>query len=56
VASRAEGYHLALSVALALAPLATDLKDEHTFVTTFLALWGKAFERSSSRKRDGLRR
>lgn len=52
VASRAEGYHLALSVALALSPLATDPKDEHTFVNTFLALWGKAFERSGGRKRQ----
>jgi len=51
VASRAEGYHLALSVALALASLATDPKGEHAFVTAFLSHWGKALDRPSGRKR-----
>ncbi len=49
-ASRSEGYHVALSVALALAPLATQPTDEHTFVTAFLASWGEALERSGSRR------
>jgi hypothetical protein len=40
VASRALGYHTALSVALALAPLAVETRDEHAFITQFLALWG----------------
>ncbi len=51
MASRSEGYHLALSVALSLAPLATDPKGEHAFVTAFLSRWGKALDRSGSRKR-----
>lgn len=40
--SRAMAYHTALTVALALAPLAADRADEHAFVTTFLAQWGAA--------------
>ncbi len=41
-ASRSEGYHLALSVAMALAPLAVEAHDERTFVTTFMERWGDA--------------
>jgi hypothetical protein len=41
-ASRSEGYHIALAVALALAPLAVEAAGEHAFVTTFLARWGEA--------------
>jgi len=40
VASRSLGYHTALAVALALAPLAVEARDEHTFITQFLAHWG----------------
>lgn len=40
VASRSLGYHTALAVALALAPLAVEAGDEHTFITQFLAHWG----------------
>jgi Histidine kinase-, DNA gyrase B-, and HSP90-like ATPase len=40
--SRSLGYHTALAVALALAPLAVEAIDEHTFVTQFLAHWGSA--------------
>jgi histidine kinase/DNA gyrase B/HSP90-like ATPase len=40
--SRSLGYHTALAVALALAPLAVEATDEHTFVTQFLAHWGSA--------------
>jgi hypothetical protein len=40
--SRSSGYHLALTVALALAPLAVDPGEEHGFVTQFLAHWGGA--------------
>ena len=48
-ASRAEGYHVALTVALALAPLAVEPASEHGFVSTFLARWGEAVvPRSSS--------
>jgi len=49
-ASRSEGYHLALAVAMALAPLAVEPAREHAFVTAFLSSWGSALER---RKRRG---
>jgi hypothetical protein len=42
VGSRSIGYHTALAVALALAPLAVEARDEHTFITQFLAHWGSA--------------
>lgn len=41
-ASRSTGYHLALTVALTLAPLAVASSEEHGFVTQFLAHWGGA--------------
>jgi hypothetical protein len=50
-ASRSEGYHLALTVALALAPLAVEPADEHDFVTAFLARWGEALKRPPGRRR-----
>jgi hypothetical protein len=50
-ASRSEGYHIALSVALALAPLAVEPAREHAFVTTFLSRWGEAVSGTSSRRR-----
>lgn len=40
IASRSLGYHTAVAVALALAPLAVDANDEHAFITQFLAQWG----------------
>jgi hypothetical protein len=54
-ASRAEGYHVALTVALALAPLAVEPASEHGFVSTFLARWGEAVvpRSSSARARRG---
>lgn len=51
VASRSEGYHVALAVALALAPLAVDPAKEHGFVTAFLTCWGEAIERRQRRRR-----
>ncbi len=42
IASRSEGYHLALSVAMALAPLAVAAPDERRFVAAFLGGWGRA--------------
>ncbi len=42
--SRSEGYHIALSVAMALAPLAVEPAQEHGFVTAFLRHWGDAFK------------
>lgn len=51
-ASRSEGYHIALSVALALAPLAVEPAGEHAFVTTFLSTWGEAVSgKAVSRRR-----
>lgn len=45
VASRSEGYHVAVAVAMALAPLAVDPAKEHGFVTAFLESWGRALDR-----------
>ncbi|MBI4629295.1 MAG: ATP-binding protein [Candidatus Rokubacteria bacterium] len=50
VASRSEGYHVALAVAMALAPLAVDPAKEHAFVTVFLARWGEALDRQKGRR------
>jgi hypothetical protein len=50
-ASRSEGYHLALAVAMALAPLAAEPKDAHAFLTAFLARWGLALDRGRSGRR-----
>jgi hypothetical protein len=41
-ASRSEGYHIALCVALALAPLAVEAHALHHFVTSFLTRWGES--------------
>jgi hypothetical protein len=48
-ASRSEGYHTALSVAMALAPLAADARGTHEFVTRFLARWGETLKRDGRR-------
>ena len=42
VATRSVGYHIALAVGLALAPLAVEPSKEHTFLTAFLSSWGEA--------------
>ena len=52
-ASRSEGYHLALSVAMALAPLAAEPTGEHDFVTGFLSRWGKTIEKPKTSRRAG---
>ncbi len=51
VASRSEGYHIALSVALALAPLAVEPAKEHAFVTAFLSRWGEALSEARRPRR-----
>jgi hypothetical protein len=51
VASRSEGYHIALAVALALARLAVAPAEEHEFVTAFLSRWGEALKRPAGRRR-----
>ena len=53
VASRSLGYHTALAVALALAPLAVEARDEHTFITQFLAHWGGAQANRVTGRRRG---
>ena len=52
-ASRSTGYHTALAVALALAPLAVEPHDEHGFITQFLAHWGGAQAAGRGRRRAG---
>jgi hypothetical protein len=49
-ASRSEGYHVAVAVALALAPLAVEPAKEHGFVTAFLSAWGAAGGRRKGRR------
>jgi hypothetical protein len=51
--SRSLGYHTALTVALALAPLAVEPSQEHSFITQFLAQWGGSptLTRSPRRRR-----
>jgi hypothetical protein len=49
-ASRSLGYHTALAVALALAPLAVEAPDEHAFITQFLAHWGGAQAATRTRR------
>jgi hypothetical protein len=51
LASRSVGYHISLTVALALAPLAVEPDQEHTFLTRFLAHWGRALDRPQDRTR-----
>jgi hypothetical protein len=46
VTSRAEGYHLALCVAIALAPLVTEAGNYPAFITEFLRRWGKALRKA----------
>ena len=48
--SRSVGYHIALAVAMALAPLAAESAHEHAFVTAFLSRWGEAIEQKTSRR------
>jgi hypothetical protein len=49
IASRSEGYHLALSVALALASVAVEPPHERAFVTEFLARWGASTQKPKRR-------
>ena len=40
LASRSIGYHIALAVAMALAPLAVESADKDKFIMAFLSRWG----------------
>jgi hypothetical protein len=55
-ASRSEGYHIALSVAMALAPLAVEPARAHGFITAFMARWGEATDGRRKGKRKGRRK
>jgi hypothetical protein len=48
--SRSLGYHISLAVALALAPLAVEPSQEHTFITAFLSHWGESTRRSMRKR------
>ena len=50
VVSRSEGYHLAVAVALALAPLVAETATERDFLTRFLAEWGDAADHRPNRR------
>jgi hypothetical protein len=50
VASRSEGYHIALSVAMALAPLAVEPAEARGFVSAFLETWGRELGRKGKRR------
>ena len=54
--SRSTGYHTALAVALALAPLAVEPVEEHGFITQFLAHWGGAQARPRRSRRRARRK
>ena len=52
--TRSTGYHIAVAVALALAPLATGGAGVQQFLTSFLAQWGESV--SGERKPKGVGR
>lgn len=49
-ASRSEGYHLAVTVALVLAPLAVESAQTHSFISAFLLHWGEALNEKRRRR------
>lgn len=49
LASRSLGYHIALTVALSLAPLAVELAQQTEFVLAFLFRWGEAIDKRAAR-------
>jgi hypothetical protein len=50
-ASRSLGYHIALTVAMALAPLAVEPVHQNAFVLAFLCRWGEAIDKPASGRR-----
>jgi hypothetical protein len=50
LASRSIGYHIALSVAMSLAPLAVEAAEQKGFVVAFLSRWGEALDKPAGRK------
>jgi hypothetical protein len=53
VASRSEGYHLALCVAIALADVAVPPQEERGFITEFLVRWGESVDQNGRGRRRG---
>jgi hypothetical protein len=51
LASRSLGYHIALTVALALAPLAVEPALQSQFVLAFLSRWGEAIDKPGGARR-----
>ena len=52
LASRSIGYHIALTVAMSLAPLAVEAAQQSDFILTFLTRWGEAVDKPAARKRE----
>jgi hypothetical protein len=50
-AVRADAYHVVLTVAMALAPLAVEPAEAHAFVTAFLTRWGGTGGRNGRREK-----
>jgi hypothetical protein len=55
LASHSIGYHIALTVAMALAPLAVEAAQQSMFLLTFLTRWGEALDKPGGRKRPSQR-
>ena len=55
LASHSIGYHIALAVAISLAPLTVEASQQSTFLLGFLARWGEALEKAGARRRAGRR-
>ena len=49
--SRSVGYHIALAVAMSLAPLAVEPAQQSRFLLTFLTRWGEAIQKPEQRRR-----
>lgn len=54
-ASRSEGYHLALTVAMALGSLAVEPSQAQAFVSAFLARWGESLDKPRGRAKRSRR-
>jgi Histidine kinase-, DNA gyrase B-, and HSP90-like ATPase len=51
LASHSIGYHIALTVAMSLAPLAAEAAHQNEFLLTFLARWGEAIDKPAAARR-----
>jgi hypothetical protein len=51
LASHSIGYHIALTVAMSLAPLAVEPAQQSFFLLTFLTRWGEVLDKPATRKR-----